>query len=170
MNVAAILTAVAFALIVFPVHFYNYIYVNTGQKYAGLNVGAYGINFYNMNTVKDAPNKMQINGKDKDLDLKKFNLNFYKIFNQLCLFKVIQLGDYGMQKDANAYVALAQNCLSRAIYKFIQINGNYCKLRNYTVLNAEHSEVRYYMKAVTIVNAIVLIKIFSVIIMEKINA
>ncbi len=81
----------------------------------------------------------------------------------------MQLGDYGMQKDGNAYVALAQNCFTTAIYKFIQCNGNYCKLRNYAVLNEEHSEIRYYAKAVTVINMIVMAKILIIILKEKIN-
>ncbi len=58
MNVA--LTAVGaavFALLIFPVHLYNYIYINTGQKYASLNVGTFGWNFFNVNTVKDQDRK-----------------------------------------------------------------------------------------------------------------
>jgi large-conductance mechanosensitive channel len=51
----------------------------------------------------------------------------------------------------------------------LQINGNYCKLRNYTVLNEEHSEIRYYAKAVTILNLIVVAKILFIIIMEKLH-
>ena len=82
----------------------------------------------------------------------------------------MQLGDYGMQGSANVYVALAQNALTTAIYKFLQINGNYGKLRNYTVLNEEHSEIRYYAKAVTVINLIVVARIISIIIMEKIHA
>ena len=74
-----------------------------------------------------------------------------------------------MQKMSNAYILLAQNGLTTAIYKFLQMNGNYGKFRNYTVLNAEHSEIRYYAKAVTVLNVMVLAKIFLIIIMEKIN-
>ena len=66
MNIA--LTAVGaavFALLIFPVHLYNYIYINTGQRYASLNVGTFGWNFFNVNNVKDHPNEMQVNGKTK---------------------------------------------------------------------------------------------------------
>lgn len=170
MNVA--LTAVGaavFALLIFPVHLYNYIYINTGQKYASLNVGTFGWNFFNVNTVKDHPNEMQVNGKNKKLDMKKLKGSYYKIFNCICLYKMVQLGDYGMQREGNAYAALAQNCLTTAIYKFVQINGNFCKLRNYTILNQEHSDIRYYAKTVTVINALVVLKIFIIILMEKLN-
>ena len=170
MSLALISIAAAlFALSVFPVHLYNYIYVNTEQKYASVNVGVYGINFYNMNTVKDHPNEMQINGKNEKIEPDKFKLSLYKIFNQICLYKIVQLGDYGMRNQNNAYVALAQNALTTAAYKLIQVNGNYCKLRNYTILNEEHSDVFYYAKAVTIINLIVIIKVILVIIGEKLN-
>ena len=170
MNVAGIAVNTAlFAILIFPVHLYNYIYINTGQKYASLNVGAYGWNFFNVNTVKDRPNEMQVNGKNKKIDIKQFKSSFYKIFNCICLYKMVQLGDFGMQGEANAYVALAQNCLTTAIYKFVQMNGNYCKLRNYTIFNEEHSEIHYYLKAVTILNLAVVAKIMFILIMEKLN-
>jgi len=163
------LAAVGFLLAVFPLHVYNYFYINTEKKYASVNAGIYGINFFNANTVENNPREMQINGKKKNIDPSKFKLNFYKIFNQLCIYKIVQLGDYGMQKDRNAYILLLQNGLTTAIYKFLQMNGNYGKLRNYSVLNAEHSEIRYYAKAVTVINGIVIAKIILIIIMEKIN-
>lgn len=163
------LAAALFLLAVFPVHIYNYVYVNTSLKYASLNVGAFKINFFNANTIENNPREMQINGKNKEIDMTKFKMNYYKIFNQLCIYKIVQLGDFGMQKDGNAYVLLAQNAFTNLIYKFLQMNGNYGKLRNYTVLNNEHSEIRYYLKAVTVMNAIVLTKIFFIWITEKIN-
>lgn len=163
------LAAVLFAVLVFPVHLYNYVYINTAQKYASLNVGVFGINFYNMNTVEDRMGEMQINGKNEKIQPDKFKLSFYKIFNQICLYKIVQLGDYGMQNQNNAYVALAQNCFTTAIYKFIQMNGNYCKLRNYAVLNEEHADILYYAKAVTVINLIVILKIILVIIGDKLH-
>ena len=170
MNVAGIAVNTAlFAILIFPVHLYNYIYINTGQKYASLNVGAYGWNFFNVNTVKDRPNEMQVNGKNKKIDIKQFKSSFYKIFNCICLYKMVQLGDFGMQGEANAYVALAQNCLTTAIYKFIQINGNFCKLRNYTILNQEHSDIKKKKKTVTVINGFVVLKILIILLMEKIN-
>ena len=50
------------------------------------------------------------------------------------------------------------------------MNGNFCKLRNYTILNEEHSSIRYYSKAVTVINVLVIAKIFFILIMEKLNA
>ncbi len=163
------ISAILFALIIFPVHIFNYVYLNSEERYASLNIGVYGKNFFNVNTVKNKPQEMQINGQNKKVDFKKLKSSFYKIFNKLCIYKIIQLGDYGLMKENNAYVALAQSALSTAIYKFIQINGNYCKLRNYTILNEEHSEIRYYSKMITILNLIVIAKIILIFIKEKLK-
>ncbi len=164
------LGAAGFLLAVFPFHIYNYLYINTADKYASINAGVFKFNFFNANTIEDDPTGMQINGKNKKINAKSFNLSVYKIFNQLCIYKIVQLGDFGMKNQNNAYVALAQYGFTTAIYKFIQMNGNYCKLRNYTIFNEEHSGIRYYAKAVTIINLIVVAKIILIIIMEKIHA
>lgn len=171
MNEAMVyLSAIGFALTVFPVHLYNYIYINSEDKYASLNIGVYRLfNFFNANTVKDKPGEMQVNGKSKKMSISDVRYSAYKIFNTLCIYKIVQLGDYGMKKQNNAYVALAQSAFSTAIYKFIQINGNYSKLRNYSVLNHESEFIRYYCKSVTILNFIVVGKIILILIMEKLN-
>ena len=172
MNEAMVyMSAVGFAIAVFPIHLYNYIYINTENKYAGLNVCAYRfLRLFNANTVKDRPGEMQVNGKNKKFDVKKLHYSAYKIFNSLCIFKIVQLGDFGVAEQKNSYIVLAQNALTTAIYKFIQINGNYAKLRNYTVLNQEHDYIRYYCKAVTILNSFVVGKIILILIMEKLHA
>ena len=164
------MSAVGFAFSLFPVHFYNYIYINTENKYASLNSGLYGlINLFNVNTVKDRPGEMEVNGKSKKIDPRTIKASAYKIFNSLCIYKIVQLGDFGMKQDKNAYALLTQNSLTVALYKFIQTNGNYAKLRNYTIANEEHGFVRYYLKAVTIVNSFVIAKIIMILILEKLN-
>lgn len=171
MNEAMVyLTAAGFALSLFPFHLYNYVFINSEKKYASVNVGVFRFfNFLNLNTVEDKPGEMQINGKNKKLDLSAIKLSAYKIFNKLCIYKIVQLGDYGLKNQNNAYVALTQSAFSTAIYKFIQINGGYTKLRNYTLLNETHSHVRYYCKAVTILNFIVVGRIILILISEKLN-
>ena len=164
------LAAAGFLISVFPIYVYNYVYINTEEKYASINVTFYRyIKLFNMNTVKDKPNEMQINGKSKKVDTDLLKLNYYKMFNQVCVYKVIQLSDFGLVNTNNAYAALAQSSITTAVYKFLQINGNYTKLRNYIVLNEEHSDIRYYAKAVTIINLMVIAKIFLIFLMEKIN-
>lgn len=165
------LSAIGFALAVFPVHIFNYVFIDTKKKFAGINVCAYRIfAFYNANTIEGKPGEMQVNGKNKKADPKNIRKSAYKIFNSLCLYKIVQLGDYGVKESKNAHLALAQSALTTAIYKFIQVNGHYCKLRNYAVLNAEHGYVRYYLKAVTIINSIVVGKILLILLLEKLNA
>ena len=164
------IAAACFLLSVFPIHVFNYIYINTEQKYASINVTIFRyLRIYNINTVKDKPNEMQINGKNKKMSLSMLKLNFYRIFNQLCIQKMIQLTDFGIKDEKNAYAAVVQNGITTAAYSFLQINGNRVKLKNYAILNQEHSEIRYYAKAVTIINLFVIAKIILVIIMEKIN-
>lgn len=163
--------AIGFLISVFPIHVFNYIYVNTEEKFASVNVTIFRfIKIYNINTIKNNPKEMQVNGKNKKLSLDTLKLNFYKVFNQLCVYKIVQLTDFGLKNQNNAFAALAQNGITIAAYKFLQMNGNYTKLRNYTVLNEEHSSIRYYAKAVTIINLIVITKIFLILITEKLNA
>lgn len=164
------LAAAGFAIAVFPIHVYNYIYINTADKYLSLNAGLYGkINFINVNSVKNNPSKMQVNGKNKSFDAGKIKMSAYKIFNSVCIYKIVQLGDYGLKSDKNAYFALAQNGLTTALYKIIQRSGHYAKLRNYTVFNAEHDHFIYYAKAVTIINLMVISKIIMILLTEKLN-
>ena len=167
-EVALYIAAVIFLLSIFPIHIYNYIYVNTEEKYASINATAFRyIKLFNINTVKNKPNEIQMNGKNKKMDLNFFQINFYRIFNQLCIHKVVQLSDFGLKNQNNAYAALIQNGITVTAYKFLQMNGNSSKLKNYTVLNEEHSSIRYYAKAVTIINALVIIKILIIYLTEK---
>lgn len=164
------MAAVGFFISVFPIHIFNYIYINTEEKYASINVTIFRfIRIYNINTVKNKPNEMQVNGKSKKMSLSMLKLNFYKIFNKLCIQKVVQLTDFGVKNENNVYAALLQNGITTAAYSFLQINGNSSKLRNYTILNQEHSAIRYYAKAVTIINLFAISKIILIIIMEKLN-
>jgi len=165
-EITVYLSAAIFLIFIFPLHVYNYVYIDTDKKYASVNAGFYGIiNFFNRNTAKS-----EINGKKKDKKEKSVSLRkLYKIFDRLCIFKIIQLADFGARSEVNAYIMLAHNALTTAIYKFVQTNGNYCKLRNYAVLNEEHSYIRYYAKVVTVVNLLVILKIYLILLMEKIH-
>ena len=164
------LAAAGFFISVFPIHVFNYIYINTEEKYASINVTIFRfIRIYNINTVKNKPNEMQINGKSKKMNIDMLKLNFYRIFNKLCIQKVIQLTDFGIKDDNNSIAAVVQNGITTAAYSFLQINDNRVKLRNYRILNQEHSQIRYYAKAVTIINLFVITQIFLIIILEKIN-
>lgn len=169
MNEAFIyITAIGFLISIFPIHVFNYIYINTEEKYFSINITLFRfIKLYNINTVKDKPNQLEFNGKNKNMSILNLKTNFYRVFDKLCIFKIIQLTDFGMKNQNNAYAVLAQNAVTTIAYKLLQVNGNYTKLRNYTVMNEEHSSIRYYAKAVTIINVLVLSKIFLILLMEK---
>lgn len=169
-NILVILSAVFFFIGLFPVHIYNYVYVNTAEKYAAVNVSAYRwIRLVNLNTVKNAPNKMNVNGKDKQIDTSFIRSRALRIFNNLCLTKIVQVGDYGIQDEKSAYIALAQNSLTQGLYYFIKANGGRTKLKNYTVLNEEHGDVVYYAKVVGVINAVTVAKILTILIWGKLN-
>lgn len=162
--------AAGFMLAVFPIHVFNYIYINTEEKYASVNVTIFRfIRLMNLNTVKDKPGEMQINGKNKKFDPSDFNPSALKILHRICIYKIVQLSDFGMQKQSNAYAALSQYALTHFAYAFLKINGTRAKLRNYAIFNQSHSEIRYYAKAVTVINLIVVTKILFIILTEKLN-
>ena len=64
MNEALIyLGAAGLLIFIFPIHVNNYIYINTAEKYASLNVGIFKFNFYNANTVKNKPGEAEFLAK-----------------------------------------------------------------------------------------------------------
>jgi hypothetical protein len=163
-------SAIGFLIAIFPIHIFNYVYINTAERYASINVTAYRyLKLFNVNTVNNSFEKMQINGKEKKLNFKILKKNSYKIFNNLCFYKIIQLTDYGLNNSNNAYVALLQNGMTNAAYSFIKLSGSKTKLKNYTILNQTHDSINYYLKVVEIINLLVLAKIFIILISEKIK-
>lgn len=171
MNEAIVwLSFIGFFIAVFPIHIFNYVYVNTDEKYASVNVSAYRIiRILNVNTVKNSFDKMQVNGKEKKVNLNLVQKNSYKIFNNLCLTKIIQLSDFGLLNQNHAYVAFVQNALTTAVYSFIKANGGRTKLKNYTVINLSHDSINYYLKVVGIINVIVISKLIFILLLEKLN-
>lgn len=172
MSVALIyISAIAFLISVFPVHIIAYVYVSTAEKYASINVTLYRLlTILNANTEK--PPKPD--GKDDENDEKKKDKimtppNLLKIFNNLCLTKIVQLGDYGLQNPDNAYVALANGAVTDAAYTFVRVNGGKTKLKNYTVFNYEHPNVNYYLKLTGVINLITLSKLIMIFYWGKIN-
>ncbi len=163
-------SAIGFMFVIFPIHIFNYVYVNTQEKYASINVSAYRlIRLANVNTIKNKPDKMMINGKEKKMNLSFVKSKSLKIFNNLCLTKVIQLSDFGLMNEYSATAALVQNSLTKALYFFIKENGGKTKLKNYIVLNYNHGSVNYYLKLVGIINLLTVGKIILMLIMEKLK-
>ena len=84
------------------------------------------------------------------------------ILDNLCLFKLIQLSDFGLKGEACAYGAIAQSAITLPLYKYLELSGSACKLRNYVILNREHGDVKYCAKAVAVINFVAAIKIILI--------
>lgn len=158
--------AALFFVSVLPVYLSVFIYADADQKYAQANFYVYGIKFLNVNTAEDGSH-MQINGKDTQLDLPAFLKSFKAVINHLCIFRITQLGDYGMERERNAYIALAQCGLTFPAYSYLSCTGSRCRLKNYIVFSNAHGNVRYGAKVVCAVNLVSALKILLVIFMEK---
>lgn len=172
MNEALVyISAIAFLILIFPVHVLCYVYVSTAEKYASLNVTAYRLfTVLNLNTVRPPKDDKTAKDEEKKEDDKLMTpVNWLKMFNNLCLTKIVQLGDYGLQNSGNAYAALINGALTNAVYTFVKANDGKTKLKNYSVLNYEHSEINYYLKLVGIINVITLLKLTVVFYWGKIN-
>lgn len=158
-----------FALLLFPVHINNYIYFNSAERYAALNITLFRIfGVFNANTVKTRPTKCRSTA-EKQRSIKIFQEQSFKIFNNLTVTKVVQLGDYGIAGDGGAYAAVAQNAITGAAYAFIEMNGGRTKLKNYIILNREHKNVVYYLKVSGAINLLALIKLILILITEKVH-
>lgn len=159
-----------FFISVFPLHVLNYVYLSTAEKYASVNVTVYRLfTVLNFNTDEIKIKK----DKEKETPKKKEKLmtpvNWFKIYNNLCITKIVQLGDYGLQNPNNVYAALANNALTNAVYAFVKMNGGKTKLKNYSVLNYEHDNINYYLKLVGVINVITLSKLIMIFIWGKLN-
>lgn len=164
------ISAIGFFIAVFPIHVFNYVYFTTTKPYASLNVSLFRlIPIFNLNTVKNNLTKKNDKDKEKKKNKSFINKNALKIFNNLCITKIIQLSDFGLQKPSNIYYAFGQNCITQAFYAFVRINGGRVKLKNYTLLNYEHENITYYMKLVGVINLMTIGKIFTILLWEKLN-
>lgn len=167
------ISAIAFLISVFPVHIIGYVYVSSAEKYASVNVTLYRLfTILNFNTEKPPKQNEENNDGDKDEKKNKKLMtpgNWLKMFNKLCITKIVQLGDYGLQNPDNAYVALTNEAATCAVYTFVKANGGKTKLKNYTVLNYEHENVNYYLKLAGVINIITLTRLFITFIWGKIN-
>lgn len=168
-------SAIAFILCIFPVHVFNYVYVTTQQDYASINVSLYrlipifkGTTRLSLKALK--PNKEEEPDDDGKDGLKlKYPRHYLDLYNKLCITKIIQVSDFGIQNENNSYAALAQYAVTQAVYSFVKINGGRTKLRNYVVLNNEHGNVNYYLKLVGVINLTSLARLFIIYIWSVIN-
>ncbi|MGN0808264.1 MAG: hypothetical protein ACI4MN_07460 [Candidatus Coproplasma sp.] len=158
------LSAAAFIIYIFPVHVFSYVYVTTQKGYISLNVSLYKfIPLY----------KGNFKLKASEIDLKplfnnggglkiKYPSHYVDLYNKLCITKIVQVGDFGIQNEDNAYLALAQNSFTQALYTFVKVNGGRTKLKNYVVLNNEHDYICYCLKLVGVINLMTLLRVFIV--------
>lgn len=153
---------------VLPVYVSVYAYGNTHTKYASVNFCLYRvIRFMNMNTEEDG--RLMINGKEAKVN-PALALRDGKIaFDNLCISKIVQLSDFGLVKDENAYIALLQSAVTFPLYSYISKKGSFCKLRNYVILNAEHGGITYGAKVVSVINLVAALKILFILMLERIN-
>lgn len=158
------LSAAAFIIYIFPVHVYTYVYVTTQKGYINLNVSLFKFIPLYKGHFKLKPSFKDIKPLFKnDGGLKlKYPSHYIDLYNKLCITKIIQVGDFGIQNEDNVYLALAQNSLTQALYTFVKVNGGRTKLKNYVVLNNEHDYISYCLKLVGVINLIVLIRVFIV--------
>lgn len=178
-----IVSATLFFIAVFPIHFLNYVFISTEKGYASVNVTLYGIyRIVNFNTddkikrvLKRRKKKLENaraarHGKGNEEKMPMPPTRLIRLYNKLCITKIIQLGDYGIQNENNVYVALAQKLLTDAIYAFVKINGgSKTKLRNYAVFNCEHGNINYYLKLVGVINVISLLRLLVTFLWEKVE-
>ena len=182
MNSALVyISAILFAISVFPVHIINYAYITTMENYASVNITLYGIyrivNFNTDDKLKRALSRRKMklkkakdekSGKNKEGSGIMTPANLLKLYNKICITKIIQLGDYGVQDENNLYVALAQKALTDVVYTFVKINGgSKTKLKNYAILNYEHDYINYYFKLVGVINIISLVRLIMTFLWEK---
>lgn len=161
---------VVFIVLIFPIYVFNYVYINSEEGYASVNVTLFRfIKICNINTVKNDPSKMQFNGREKSIAFKGLNKSYLKIFKLIRIQKVIQLCDIGVLSEINNYIALCQHVLTGGLKTFCLANGKHVKIKNYIILNQEHEFIRYYAKAVTVLNLLTVVQILFIIIMEKLN-
>lgn len=169
-NIVAIAVASTLAILLFPVHFTNYIYFNFGEKFAGISVRLYNfIAIKRINTIRNAPSKMLVDGKEKDFDAKTLITSARILFNNIYLTKIIQLGDFGAQSELACSLCAVQNCISVALYTYLKSGGNKGKLRNYGIINHEHKNIIYYAKISGATNLVASIKILIILLSEKLN-
>lgn len=168
-EVVIYISAIAFALYIFPIHVFSYVYVTTQKRYASIN-----ISLFKLIPLYKSINKLELsfpNSDDNDedkLDL-KYPQHYIDLYNKLCITKIVQIGDFGLQKQINAYAALSQHMITQALYAFVKVNGGKTKLRNYVVLNAEHGHINYGLKVVGVINLMALLRLFIIYFWSVIN-
>ncbi len=154
-----------FLLCLLPVYTSVYLYADAGRAY--FSVDAYLWRFIHplqLSTADDGG--MRLNGGDLNIGPVAATRAAKVAFDNLCLFKLVQLSDFGLKSGAAAYAALFQRAATFALYKYAELSGSRCKLRNYAVFNAEHGNVVWCGKAVCAVNVVAAAKLLICVLRE----
>lgn len=161
-------SAALFFVCVLPVYVSVYAYADTHNKFASANFRLYRVfKFLDMNTEEDG--RIMINGKNASVNPVIAVRDGKIAFDNLCIFKIIQLSDFGLASERGAYAALIQSALTFPLYSYIKNKGSKCKLKNYIVLNAEHDGIIYSAKIVSVINLLVAFKILFILFLERID-
>ena len=147
-----------FMLSLVPVYTSVYLYADGGRRYVSASVYLWRIfRPLQLSTADDG--RMQMNGREFELDPAEALRAVKEVLDNLCLFKLVQLCDIGMQSGYGAYLALFQRMIVLPLYKYIELSGSACKLKNYTVLDDCHDGVIWCGKAVCVFNIVAAVKI-----------
>ncbi len=169
-NALVYAAAILFFVLICPIHVINYVYISSENAYASINVTLYRlITLVNINTEKKLPESPPEDKPKVKANRAVLMKNWMKFYNKLCITKIVQLGDFGIAEGSNVYAALTQNALSDALFALVRINGGKTKLKNYTVLNYEHSHINYYLKFVGVINLFGLTSLLLIYLWGKIH-
>ncbi|MGN0823832.1 MAG: hypothetical protein ACI4MB_02045 [Candidatus Coproplasma sp.] len=147
-------------LYIFPVHVFSYVYITSQESYASVNVSLFRlIPLYRDTNELRLDFKSIVDASNGNGAKLKYPSHYFDLYNKLCITKIVQVCDFGIQNQNCAYAALAQHTLTQAVYSFVKINGGKTKLRNYVVLNGKHGYVNYYLKLVGVINLMGLLKL-----------
>ncbi len=172
MNEAIVyVAAIAFLLYIFPVHVFSYVYVTTQKEFVSIHVS-----LFRLIPLYKSTNKLSLSVNDLTDVTKagsgaelKYPRHYLNLYNKLCITKIVQVSDFGVQKQGNIYLALAQHAATQGVYAFVKINGGRTKLRNYVVINNEHGYVNYYLKLVGVINLMALARLIIIYFWSIIN-
>lgn len=167
-NVIVYVSIIMFALALLPVYANVYVYADSGRRYFSAKVLLWKfIPVVKLSTAENG--KMRLNGNE--LKIKPGDaLSLAQLtMHNVNLFKLIQLGDFGIQSNTSAYLALLQYVGWLPPYNAIKYSGRVCKLKNYVILNCSRERIVYCAKAVCAINLIAAIKILILMLKENVN-
>lgn len=141
-------TTILFFLSVFPINLYGYAYISSTNKFASFQLSAYKI-IPIVNKQINNHSVLQFNNKGKFV--LKNPKRIKKIFNKICITKIIQLSEFGVQNGNLATLAIMQYGVTHTFYDYLKDASN-TKTVSTVIFNAEHNEFNYCVKIVGVIN------------------